>query len=507
MIVQNTSPIVGERTGIMIRRIIATLLACLLLLGALPALADEIIISDGIDLAGEALPVEPDGGALAVDAPVDFLLANEGEEDPMDDWLAGEDEEGDEEDDEDLPIELSISKSVTRQVTVGFTYQISVPGKTIKSCKSSNKKIATVTNAGLLTPKKAGSAKITVTPKKGSKLTLKLKVLDPTTPTAVAIDQGTSATLSVGMTMQLTATVTPGAAPQSVSWKSSNTGVAAVDSDGLVTALKKGAATITATTGNKLTAKLALTVLKAPPQPYVIAHAMGGIDSNTYTNCLEAFQANYAAGHRIFEIDLHFTSDGKLVLWHSWDYQFCSRHTPGVKPSYKQFMGAKIYDRYTPLDLKKLLKLMAAYPDIRIILDGKYGKLDTAKRQYKQIVSTARDLKLTKVLNRITAEIYNESMYTAVKKIYNFPEYMLALYKMFDSKPTEAAFRSVAEYCGRKGISTIVMDAMWWNPNFVDIAADCGVKLALYTVNDPAQAQDFFDAGVIALFSDFLPPI
>ena len=472
----------------MLRRIIALLLAVMLLAGGASAFAEagDIVIGADIAQAGE-LP--PEGEGLSLDGMEGLLLANGSAEA------------------NDQPVELTVTKSGTKKVTLGLRYQIVVPGKTIKACKSSDRKIATVSNTGLIKLKKAGTAKITITPKKGGTLKIKLKVIDPSVPTDVIINEGAEATIAAGETLQLTASVLPDTAPQDVTWKSSDTGVATVGADGLVTTLKKGAVTITAATGNKLTAKLALTVLKAPPKPYVIAHAMGGIDGSTYTNSLEAFQQNYAKGHRLFEIDLHFTSDGKLVLWHSWDYKFCSKHTPGYKPSYKEFMGSKIYDRYTPLDLKKLLKLMSKYPDVRIVLDGKYGKIDTAKREYKQILSTAKDLKLTKVLKRVTVELYNEEMLGMIKKIYNFPEYMLALYKIFESQPTEEAFRPVAEYCGRKGIPTIVMDVNWWNPNFVDIAAEYGVKLALYTVNDPAEAQEFFDAGVIALFTDALPPM
>lgn len=41
-----------------------------------------------------------------------------------------------------------------------------------------------------------------------------------------------------------------------------------------------------------------------------VAHAFGGIGGDTYTNSLEAFEANYARGHRIFEVDMDYTPGG-----------------------------------------------------------------------------------------------------------------------------------------------------------------------------------------------------
>jgi len=72
-----------------------------------------------------------------------------------------------------------------------------------------------------------------------------------------------SAELSVGQTLQLSATVSPSnATSKTVAWSSSNAGIASVSNTGLVTALKEGTATITASAGGK-SATCQVTVTKA----------------------------------------------------------------------------------------------------------------------------------------------------------------------------------------------------------------------------------------------------
>lgn len=76
-----------------------------------------------------------------------------------------------------------------------------------------------------------------------------------------------SLALNPGQTSQLTATVLPSnATNKSVTWKSSNTSVATVSSTGLVTAVSKGNASVTATTadGTNLSASCQVTVTAAP---------------------------------------------------------------------------------------------------------------------------------------------------------------------------------------------------------------------------------------------------
>ena len=73
----------------------------------------------------------------------------------------------------------------------------------------------------------------------------------------------TKATLKVGDTLTLKATLKPkNATDKTISWKSSNKKVATVDENGIVTAKKKGTCTITATSSSGKKAKCKITVKK-----------------------------------------------------------------------------------------------------------------------------------------------------------------------------------------------------------------------------------------------------
>lgn len=86
----------------------------------------------------------------------------------------------------------------------------------------------------------------------------------------------TSASLTAGGTLQLTATVLPeNATDKTVNWKSNNTSVATVDSNGKVTAVASGTATITCTandgSGVTATCRVLVTDTKPNPDPYFIS--------------------------------------------------------------------------------------------------------------------------------------------------------------------------------------------------------------------------------------------
>ena len=135
-------------------------------------------------------------------------------------------------------------KNVKATVNVGTDYQIDLDGKTGKKFKSSNKKVATVDEDGLITVKKAGKARITF--KVGKKRrTVTLKAVDPTIPKKITLNMSGTVEVNIDDTAVLTVTL-PEGTESDIKWKSSNKRVATVD-DGEVTFKKKGRVTITAT--------------------------------------------------------------------------------------------------------------------------------------------------------------------------------------------------------------------------------------------------------------------
>lgn len=120
---------------------------------------------------------------------------------------------------------------------------------------------ATVSASGLVTAVANGTATITATSTVDG--TIKgTSTVTVTTPVSGVTVSPTTASIAVGATRQLTPTVAPaGASNKNVTYSSSATGVATVNSSGLVTGVAAGTATITVTTDDGAkTATSAITV-------------------------------------------------------------------------------------------------------------------------------------------------------------------------------------------------------------------------------------------------------
>ena len=145
------------------------------------------------------------------------------------------------------------SLALTEQETFQLSATVSPDNATDKTVtwSTANAAIATVSENGLVTAVAEGSA--TITAKAGDKtatcaVTVSKKVIPVTSVTL----NKTSLTLTEQETFQLSATVSPDdATDKTVTWSSSNTAIATVSQDGLVSAIAVGSTTITATAGEK----------------------------------------------------------------------------------------------------------------------------------------------------------------------------------------------------------------------------------------------------------------
>jgi len=155
-------------------------------------------------------------------------------------------------------ISLSLSSATIikgESISLQATIIPSDATENIVSWSSSNAAIAQVNQEGKVTAMGGGKARI-IASAGGKTAECAITVIVPVT--SIVLNQS-SASLDLGETLSLTASISPAdATDQSITWSSSNTSVATVV-DGLVTAIGGGTSNITATAGTK-TASCLITV-------------------------------------------------------------------------------------------------------------------------------------------------------------------------------------------------------------------------------------------------------
>ena len=170
-----------------------------------------------------------------------------------------------------IPItEVSLSESAvgiiegnTHKLTATVLPENTTDSKSV-SWSSNNEAVATVSEDGTITAKSAGTAVITATSTNGKTAGCTVTVSKKEIPIVDVALNRTSATITEGDILNLTATVLPENTTESknIGWSSSNNDIATVDSTGKVTAKQAGTVVITATSSNGKTASCTITVEK-----------------------------------------------------------------------------------------------------------------------------------------------------------------------------------------------------------------------------------------------------
>ena len=148
---------------------------------------------------------------------------------------------------------LSVNVGDSKQVTVTFTPSNSAAELTWQTGDAS---VATVEN-GVVTGHKVGSTTITATTAGGISGSCTVTVKEPSTSVSLDVNE---LTLEVGMTHMLTTTVEPDGTTDSLTWSTSSSSIASVNSSGLVTANRAGTALITVKTTSGQIATCQVTV-------------------------------------------------------------------------------------------------------------------------------------------------------------------------------------------------------------------------------------------------------
>lgn len=238
-------------------------------------------------------------------------------------------------------------------------------------------------------------------------------------------------------------------------------------------------------------------------EPGLFAHGLGGIGGMSVTNSMEAFESNYERGHRLFEVDLVFTSDGHLVARHDWEPYLYTKLEQEVadkqRPlSLADFKAHPIHRTMTPLSIEDLVALMRAYPDTWVITDTKSKETEDVRAAMQAIVEAIGDDK--GLADRFIIQIYDEKMLSTVREVHDFKNFIYTLYQI------EGTTDRAAEFARENGIRLIAIPKEMYKPALVDSFKRRGLKVGIYTVNDPAVAADLRRAGIDFIYTDSLEP-
>ena len=124
--------------------------------------------------------------------------------------------------------------------------------------RSSNTGIATVDENGNVTPVGSGSCKITATTTDGTNLSASCNLVVDVKVKSISFNSTSYTITDLAQTPSFEPNITPSIASKNVTWKSSNTGIATVNSKGVIKAVSNGTCKVTATTtdGTNLSASM-----------------------------------------------------------------------------------------------------------------------------------------------------------------------------------------------------------------------------------------------------------
>ncbi len=234
---------------------------------------------------------------------------------------------------------------------------------------------------------------------------------------------------------------------------------------------------------------------------HLFAHGLGEINGVATTNSLEAFQASYDKGFKVFESDLLLTSEGDLVLAHD-NWRFITNVDGSISKidspiSYEAFRMMQQGEGLTTLSFEEMAKLMVENKDVRIITDTKETNPAAVKAQFDAMMTIINKYDKN-LIKRITPQFYDEAMYYQLKKDYKFESYIYTLYMSPDSNET------VLNFMTKNGIKILTMPETMITQKFLTDIVGNGIYACTHTINSVKLYDKYRKMGVYGFYTDSL---
>jgi glycerophosphoryl diester phosphodiesterase len=219
-----------------------------------------------------------------------------------------------------------------------------------------------------------------------------------------------------------------------------------------------------------------------------VAHAGGGFKGITYTDSLDALNANLN-DYEVFELDFNFTSDGHLVCIHDWgesaERTFGKRFD--VAPSLLQFEQLVSHnEKFKNCTFEQVGVWLSANPRKFVVTDVKDDNL----RALAYMLKSYPDAK-----TRVIPQIYLPGEYSKVKNL-GYERVILTIYRW---NPSAIRLLITSQYLDLYAI-TMPIDRIW----LAKLLQELKVPVYIHTINNKETYNILKANGVVNIYTDWL---
>ncbi len=225
--------------------------------------------------------------------------------------------------------------------------------------------------------------------------------------------------------------------------------------------------------------------------PRYVAHAGGEVAGVAGSNSLEALDESLARGHSLVELDLSWTSDGHLVLFHDWDIapETLLSERPRIL-SRAEFRAARSNRGLTHIDLPALADWLRGHAGLDVVVDVK-GR---AQAGWAALATGYPDL-----AQRFIPQIYDLDEYDEARAL-GFERIILTLYASAADDDAVVAFARGHE------LFAVTMPVARAKGGLPRRLAAVDVFTYAHTVDEYLVVSDLFGRGVGGVYTSLLSP-
>lgn len=220
-----------------------------------------------------------------------------------------------------------------------------------------------------------------------------------------------------------------------------------------------------------------------------IAHAGGGLEGKEYNNNLQSVRNSYLNGFKLIEIDFLVTSDGYVVCGYTW-----AKEGWDHPPVEKEFVSKMKAQRCTANSLVDWLK---SNEGVQVVIDAK----DSPVYVWDYIAQNFPDL-----LSRFIPQAYRVSDVSMLLDM-GYSDVFLTLYK-YKEKEIDDLLASLQSCDATIGALVLNFENKILTSSLSSSLRRCGVKLYVYTVNNPVVVEKLIqEKRIDGVYTDHILPI